>query len=273
MTDALRYCYFSSEWNVSPHTHLMFELHYLRRGLCRITDADGQAHIFGAENLCIIPPETLHGIRQLSEDVEWASIFFSISRVKKEPSPDYEKYSRLLENGRRIIFPENCEKCFGIIGEWIKAQNGGGEHLSYVTKAYLTLLFVEILEKLESRRGEIEAQAAERADRDDTIIIDDERRYLIEKFVSESYADPSVSLDGIAGALHLSRKQTERIILKLTGSTLNKLVRSRRIEEARLLSASGMPLARVAERVGYRSYSGFYVAYREVCGKPPSGGE
>ena len=83
-----------------------------------------------------------------------------------------------------------------------------------------------------------------------------------ERLANEYYMD--LSLEDIATDLKLSRKQTERLIVKHTGNTFRNEIARRRIEAARhLLATEDITLAEAAERVGYKSYSGFWKAFKE----------
>lgn len=82
-----------------------------------------------------------------------------------------------------------------------------------------------------------------------------------ERLANEYYND--LTLEDIAADLKLSKKQTERLILKHTGNTFRNEIARRRIEAAQhLLATEDITLAEAAERVGYKSYSGFWKAFK-----------
>ena len=84
-----------------------------------------------------------------------------------------------------------------------------------------------------------------------------------EKLANEYYKD--LTLEDMARDLGLSKKQTERLIVKHTGHTFRTEISRRRIEAARhLLQTEDLSLSEIAERVGYKSYSGFWKAFKET---------
>lgn len=86
--------------------------------------------------------------------------------------------------------------------------------------------------------------------------------FIIHERLANEYAD-DLTLSDLAEELKLSNKQTERLIVKYTGSTFRKELTRRRIEAARhLIETEEISLAEAAERVGYKSYSGFWKAFR-----------
>lgn len=84
--------------------------------------------------------------------------------------------------------------------------------------------------------------------------------FIIQEFISTCY-NKKIRLSDLANVLHLSERQTERLVKEHTGSTFKEEVLKIRINVAnQLISSSGMTLAEVAEYVGYESYAGFWKA-------------
>lgn len=87
-----------------------------------------------------------------------------------------------------------------------------------------------------------------------------DREFIIYEFFANNY-DKDVSLSDIAIQLRLSEKQAERLIIKCTGNSFRRQIVAKRIENAKMLVKNeGISLAKAAERVGYKSYSGFWKA-------------
>ena len=87
--------------------------------------------------------------------------------------------------------------------------------------------------------------------------------FLIHEFFSHRYAE-DVALSDLADAMHLSERQTERLVHKYTGGSFREaLTRSRVSVAARLLAEDKMPLGEIAAYVGYRSYAGFWKAMKK----------
>jgi AraC-like DNA-binding protein len=88
-----------------------------------------------------------------------------------------------------------------------------------------------------------------------------DKELIIEEFFANNY-NKEVTLADLAEELKLSNVQTERQIAKYLGTTFRKTIAEKRIEAAKhILATEGISLTEVAERVGYKSYSGFWKAF------------
>ena len=85
--------------------------------------------------------------------------------------------------------------------------------------------------------------------------------FIIHERLANQYAT-DLSLSDLAEELGLSKKQTERMIVRHTGNTFRTELTRRRMEAARhLIETEDVSLAEASERVGYKSYSGFWKAF------------
>ena len=86
---------------------------------------------------------------------------------------------------------------------------------------------------------------------------------LIHEFFSHRYAE-EVTLGDLAGSMHLSERQTERLVYKHTGGSFREELTRARIRVAeRLIAEGGMSLGEISAYVGYRSYAGFWKAMKK----------
>lgn len=84
--------------------------------------------------------------------------------------------------------------------------------------------------------------------------------FLIHEFFALHYSE-DLHLCDLAGFLHLSERQTERLVKEYTGNTFRgELVAIRMNIAKRLLASKEMSLSEISEYVGYRSYAGFWKA-------------
>ncbi len=91
----------------------------------------------------------------------------------------------------------------------------------------------------------------------------DDYKLQIREFFSLNYAK-KITLHDLAEKLHLSEMQTQRIIKKHTGKTFGENLLDQRMTVAEnLMQTTEMTLAEIAEYVGYRSYCGFWKAYKK----------
>lgn len=85
--------------------------------------------------------------------------------------------------------------------------------------------------------------------------------YLINDFFNRNYKK-EIRLSDLAQLLHLSERQTERLVEEQTGRNFRDQLTATRIRMAeQLLATTDMSRTRVAQYVGYHSYAGFWKAY------------
>lgn len=84
----------------------------------------------------------------------------------------------------------------------------------------------------------------------------------VREFFSRRYGE-DVRLSNLADELHLSERQTERLVLLHTGRSFRDELTATRMAVADQLIAEGrLSLSEIAAYVGYRSYAGFYKAIK-----------
>ena len=84
--------------------------------------------------------------------------------------------------------------------------------------------------------------------------------FIIQEFISMNY-NKRIRLCDLASELHLSERQTERLVKLHTGSSFKEEVQKIRIKVASaLMQSTDMSLSEIAEYVGYESYAGFWKA-------------
>lgn len=95
--------------------------------------------------------------------------------------------------------------------------------------------------------------------------------FLITEFFWANYAK-DLRMRDLAQVLHLSQRQTQRLVLEATGRTFHEELIAVRLNVAeQLRRTSDMTLREIAEYVGYRSYAGFWKAMKKhalILGRP-----
>ncbi len=87
--------------------------------------------------------------------------------------------------------------------------------------------------------------------------------FLIHDFFAVRYNE-NLHLSDLASVLHLSQRQTERLIIKHTGNNFKENLIKTRINMAKqLLNTTNMTLGEIAVCVGYNSYAGFWKAFQK----------
>ena len=97
--------------------------------------------------------------------------------------------------------------------------------------------------------------------------------FIISEFFSTYYQD-TVTLADLAKLLHLSEKQTARLVKKYTGESFSSTLTTTRMQTADFLfKTTDMSMTEIAGDVGYRSYSGFWKAYQKYSSKQKTDAE
>lgn len=94
--------------------------------------------------------------------------------------------------------------------------------------------------------------------------------FLIEDFFTLNYST-DVRLQDLASHLNTSEKHASRLLYQCTGHNFSDEITQRRMEIAEIMLTSGeFSKQKIAELVGYNSYSGFYKAYEKYFQKKNS---
>lgn len=206
------------------HRHHYTEIHIVLSG--RIVYRIGDAE-FSAEagTLLAIPKEELHAVVEASRDAK--RIAFQL----EAPLSGFE--SRSIN--RELISEFALE---------IESAAQGGDYSGVL--AYITIFCRELVggEGIAARH-----------------ITD--YGFLIYEFFSNKYSE-DIRLSDLSRVLHLSARQTERLVIEHTGLCFRDALTDIRIKMARhLLSTTDISLTEVATYVGFRSYAGFWKAMRK----------
>lgn len=91
----------------------------------------------------------------------------------------------------------------------------------------------------------------------------DDYGFTIQEFFSIHYSE-DIHLGDLANLLHLSERQTERLVKEYTGNSFRNELAAIRINIAKnLLKYSQMSMREICEYVGYKSYAGFWKAMKK----------
>lgn len=214
----------ASALDSTVHKHGYTELHCIQRGTVEYV-INGKRLVAEPGDLIVIPPGNFHSKHPKNEN-DFGACIFQVSL-----GCDQAEKHRLSVN----IFNE----LINLVGEYKK--NHGTAKLS----AYLALICSYIVKSSENQIHKIV-----------------DREFLIYEFFLNQY-HLDVTLSDLAQILNLSEKQTEREVMKYTGRHFRGELAYRRVEAAKyLLNTEKIRLREAAERVGYKSYSGFFKAYK-----------
>lgn len=206
------------------HKHGYTELHCIQRGTVEYV-INGEKLVAVPGDLIVIPAGNFHS-KHPQDKEEFGVCIFQVS-VDSERT---EKHTLSVDIFNELI---DC------VEEYKASQS------SIKLSAYLALVCSYIVGRYESTIHKIV-----------------DREFLIYEFFLNQY-HLDVTLSDLAKILNLSEKQTEREVMKYTGRHFRAELAYRRIEAARyLMVTEKLKLRDVAARVGYKSYSGFFKAYK-----------
>jgi len=92
---------------------------------------------------------------------------------------------------------------------------------------------------------------------------------LMIEYLNEHIAEP-FALDDIAAKFYLSKHHLNKVFRKATGTTVGNYVIHKRVSMAQQWMMQGQTAGVAAASAGFRDYSAFYRAYRNIFGHAPS---
>lgn len=130
------------------------------------------------------------------------------------------------------------------------------------TKALFTLLFAEIFSLFEDKENKVYDYGSDFAE-------NDSRVFMIGEYFNEYYME-DISLKNLSERLYLSTKQTDKMIKKAFGEGFRQhLCKIRLLIAKKLLRDTDMEIREIADSVGYKSYNGFYLAFKQNANMTP----
>lgn len=237
-----------------PHKHYSMEFHCVFGGK-EIIDFPkiGSKITLQAGQILLIPQDYYHAVTTENGTVERICFHFSAEEGEARksgvsPLPRPVKKPLLFEDDYAQALMELCHR-EQLLPE---SPRGGARQGLLMISAALRLLSVSFEPPKEK------ASAVS------------DRRWIILDYMERHFTDPQ-GLEGLAKALFLSRRQTSSLVKKYLGMDFKTAVRTRRMELADIyLQKGNLSLEEIAWQVGYRSYSGFQLSFKEHFGITPS---
>ncbi len=205
------------------HNHSFTEIHVAKSGTM-VYGIDGEKYTVNGETALAIPENEFHSCLYYTEGVKHTA--FQISYSINKPTL-FSLNDRLISDFFREI-----EQC---------ALTESYDRVA----AYISFICSEITDR-------------------DRVMLQRVRDYsfLIHEFISGNY-NRDLHLSELAEYLHLSERQTERLVLEAKGKSFRHALSDMRISIAKMLmNSTDMSLSDIAVYVGYNSYSGFWKALR-----------
>ncbi len=238
--------------NTYPHYHQSFELHFILKGNY-IFKTDSGEFCADKNTLLLIAPKDVHSIFP-SENAERYCITFSINKNSTEDCNNtYGKFFSVVEKMKNSI-TFNKSFCNTVSDILANVKYCDLYHSSKV-KNLLSILLLDIVNLI------LDNKIAESPFNDN---IDEEqyRRLIIEQYIDTNYNNPDACLTALADLLHLSTRQTSRIIEQIAGKSFKKLLLEHRMGKAKeMIDSKKFKMTEIAKSVGYNSYEIFHRAY------------
>lgn len=92
----------------------------------------------------------------------------------------------------------------------------------------------------------------------------------IQQLMDQNYEDPDFSLTVMAEILGMNPNYISTLIKDETGTTFTKIITQKRMDRAKeLLTENKMPIAQIAEKLGYQSTISFHRTFKQTTGVTP----
>lgn len=287
--------FITDECTKEPHMHTDYELHAVSDGSYPMEFLNtGKTVTVGAGELILIPPgvyhSTLSGDSSDKRDDTGVSALRScrrrtmrlhFTRITGDPGINGETgelYDRLLavlpgKNDPPVLLTvPGAEELLQTVSTELTSSAAGSAAMA---DALMTRFLVLLLRTLvgETEGTETPAGTGERLPYDPSLSESDTgsaRETKIALYLNSHYALPELTEAMLADALHLSRRQTARLIDCYYHMTFREMLTQIRMNHAvRLLIRTDMPVSEIASAVGFLSPSAFFTAFRGFSGMAP----
>lgn len=264
-------CYRSSiqeteTFEQTPHLHFDMEFHYIYGGTEMIyTTTKENAIALSSGQMAFIPKKVYHG-SYTNATVDRICFCLNAEYNANSDSPASSNYYRVYDifeyfQDIQILSDANIVSLMSIYRNICIQSRHFINHQKGILLASVAMRLLELL------NAKIPAEF--RSNERNYSISSMNRRWIIEEHICRNY-DKLDGISALSGALHLSERQTRAFIKKEFNSTYKKMIIKQRMDVANILfQDEGQSLEKIAELVGYQSYSGFYVAYSNFFGISP----
>ncbi len=263
-----------NHWTVSSHFHSCYEFHFVLDGKIELV-AEDKTYCLEKDTICLIPPSVSHYTNRMFQPAKKVSLLLHLSSRKagaETQGCEYQFYSNLYSQIQQV----NVIRSGDLYQKYLKPINDlfhtNEIWCSHKIKALFTLFFIEVSEKIINETalsiGHDTDCTLSKA-YEETNQWENTKMMAIESYINKNYSK-DITLRDMADCLHLSEKQTDRTLRKLTNLGFRELLLKRRMERAReLIIHSSIPINEIAAQIGYNSYNGFYIAFKNTFGASP----
>ena len=240
-----------------PHKHYFMEFH------C-ITDGEGMVNLpnenrvikLSAGQILMIPRGVYRSFFTDNSAFERFSFNFSADLQEKGSSTILDLYLNtqdviVFENEAANSYISQCKKLIEQPGNRLTGTRQGTLMLNAVLELFASMPIVELPLQPDNSKAM-------------------RQRWTVEQYIEQHFID-SDGIEGLAKALFLSPRQTRTLVRRFLGEDYKQIIIRRRMELAEIyMMDPSFNLEDIAWKVGYKSYSGFQLAYKAFHGVTPS---
>ena len=235
---------FWSSWRLDRHSNAEYEAHMILTGSGQ-ADVEDQHYTLGSGQGILIPPNQHHSSVSLPGEFLRLTIPFflpenDLARRMRRQFPVSHVFS---------IAPETERLCRTIINELSTRPPFWQDLFPHLLSALMVCLFRQFLPSSDLSAAQLNRTEQSRTERID--------QYLQTNFMC------NIQLEDLAKLLHLSRRQTTRVLLENYGMSFRERLLNIRMDRAAwLLRTTDMPVGKLIGAVGYASEAAFYQTFR-----------
>ncbi|MBB3113731.1 YesN/AraC family two-component response regulator [Paenibacillus phyllosphaerae] len=255
--------------SVPMHVHPYIEMVYVYRGQCTVIINDQQIPL-SQGGMMLIDKMTPHTVLETTEedivvDMKLKHDYLStgfISRITSKSIISEFLIHSLIDKRKTnqfLHFPLHGVVKTGQIMEQLMCEYfDRGINSHDIINSYLVILFTELIRHID----DLQLSAHSRSTEDSSVV--DYLRYIEEHYTDCSLVDMAVYFKFHPNALSAILKRT-------TGKSFKDLLQLQRLNKAALyLKNTDIPIADIAEEVGYSSLSFFHKKFKEIFNETPS---
>ena len=237
-----------------PHKHFFMEFHCIFSGAEQVVlPLQKKEYTLRPGQILMIPRETYHAVYTGDGFVKRLCFNFSVEGGESGNSPIMEFFRTI--NQTQIFENKNAM-------DMIAHYQSLDRNSPLFEQLQGSLLLGVVLELFSSIPGK---QIPIRHTANRTL----RQKWIIEDYIATAFAEQE-GLEGLAKRLYLSQRQTRHLVRQFLGEDYKTLIIRRRMELADIfLEDPEKSLEDIAREVGYNSYSGFNLAFKQHFGVTP----
>lgn len=256
--------YLPANW----HTHAFLELIYVAEGTCTNYILEQKLEMKKGD-ICIIAPDTKHAISVFSDDTVIFNILFRTSTFETAFFGTLAENDVLSDFFMRTLYKSpkhpylyfrtgNDKELRNYLGYAYEEFSGKRQYKNRMINSILNAFFITLLRNHGS--NVILPESSPHGN--------DQNLIFILKYIQENYC--TVTLKELSSFFNYSERQLQRIIKSSTGMSFSENIQKLKMgQAARLLSNPNLPIATIAEELGYADPGNFRYIFKKYYGVTP----